>query len=291
MRERTVIRMEGGFFEHDGVRAGVTIRVPDGRPPRSCVLYLHGGGLLYGERDDLPEAYAEMLLSDGHALVCADYPLAPETGLAEIHAFINALWDWCAETTASCFGTEHLFVFGRSAGAYLALTLAGRLSADRGRAAQPAGVIDFYGYDDPSDPALAEPSDYYRTYPPVSEEVVRAIVCSKPVSSGPKALRFALYAYARQRGAWLDLMGTDESEAASFKIPEEAYGAMPPVFYAASTADRDVPYALSKRLARKLGASIATVYGKEHDFDRDGTDPDATDVYRKLIAWMDARLV
>ena len=46
---------------------------------RRIVFYLHGGGLVYGERDDLPSPYVRAITDAGSTLVCADYPLAPET--------------------------------------------------------------------------------------------------------------------------------------------------------------------------------------------------------------------
>ena len=54
-------------------------------PPRAeadrhiAVFYLHGGGLVYGERDDLPAPYVRAFADAGYTLVCADYPLAPES--------------------------------------------------------------------------------------------------------------------------------------------------------------------------------------------------------------------
>ena len=63
----------------------VTIAAPKGSLNRHIALfYLHGGGLLYGERDDLPTPYVNMLLSAGYTIVSADYPLAPESCYSEI---------------------------------------------------------------------------------------------------------------------------------------------------------------------------------------------------------------
>ena len=32
-------------------------------PPKACILYFHGGGLLYGTRTDLPELHRDIRLS------------------------------------------------------------------------------------------------------------------------------------------------------------------------------------------------------------------------------------
>ena len=42
------------------------------------ILYLHGGGLLYGIKDDLPEIYINKFLDSGYDILLLDYPLAPE---------------------------------------------------------------------------------------------------------------------------------------------------------------------------------------------------------------------
>ena len=79
-----------------GFPCGVTMCVPpdEGRAHRGAILYLHGGGLLYGERDDLPRPYVDLFLEHGYSLVCADYPLAPEAPLVTIEASVDALWWW-----------------------------------------------------------------------------------------------------------------------------------------------------------------------------------------------------
>lgn len=275
-------------FAWHRIEAGVTVHVPKGTP-RSCVLYLHGGGLLYGQRDDLPSAFIGQFLSRGHALACADYPLAPETPLREIHGFVDELWRWCVEELASKLGTDRVFLFGRSAGAYLALTQSGRL-CERNGTPRPVGVIDFYGYDNMGDPSLAAPSKHYRQLPLLSRSKAEALVEKVHVTSGSPSKRYALYVYARQQGVWNDLLSTDGAEGASYAITDAQAASMPPVFYAASTEDRDIPYAISKRLARRLQATMATVYGLEHDFDRDWANPAAINVYGKLFTWMDAVL-
>lgn len=289
-----------------GFPCGVTMCVPpdEGRAHRGAILYLHGGGLLYGERDDLPRPYVDLFLEHGYSLVCADYPLAPEAPLVAIEASVDALWWWFSHEFAPEYGVraDELFLFGRSAGAYLALTLAGRLveEADAiGRTSgatyepvqtQPAGIIDLYGFGSLDAPFLIEPSAYYQSLPAVSEVTAEGLMLSSPITSGAKEMRFSLYVYARQRGLWRDLLGVGPGEAAVHSLTDIQVGRMPPVFYAASTDDQDVPYATSKALARRLRARMVTVYGLPHDFDRDLTDSTGMDVYRQCMAWMDGLL-
>ncbi|WP_130811587.1 alpha/beta hydrolase [Olsenella sp. Marseille-P4559] len=281
-------------FTWDGIRAGITIHEPgeglDGSRSlplsRSLTLYLHGGGLLYGERDDLPKPYVDAFVARGCKLMLADYPLAPETPIRGINAFVDGLWQWVAGTMASLLGAERIFVFGRSAGAYLALTLSSRI-AQSGSPVRPTGVIDFYGYGDMCDERLTVASKHYQQYSPVSSDSIRDIVSDAPVTSGPMSERYSLYVYARQNGCWQSMLGLQPDERDPNALTPSRQSGMPPVFYAASTADEDVPYAVSKSLARALHAKMFTAYGLEHDFDRDIDNPAGLEAYEKCLDWME----
>ena len=50
------------------------------------ILYFHGGGLMYGQRQDLPDVYRRMFSDAGYNFLAFDYPLAPESSLADIHS-------------------------------------------------------------------------------------------------------------------------------------------------------------------------------------------------------------
>lgn len=194
----------------------VTVHVPlPARDRHVAVFYLHGGGLLYGERDDLPAPYVQALVDAGYTLVCADYPLCPEATLGDLFDSLAATWRAeIADRVASEEFTGY-FLFGRSAGAYLSLMLARHIHALGAEAPQPLGILDFYGYYSLLDQAFYEPAAAYTALPGVSREQVARIAGdpSAMVTSGPKPLRYSLYVYARQNaGAWLELMGLNASE-------------------------------------------------------------------------------
>lgn len=108
---------------------------------RRIVFYLHGGGLVYGERDDLPSPYVRAITDAGSTLVCADYPLAPETALPDI---VDALYEtWRTEVAGPIERGECIdyLLFGRSAGAYLALLLAREIRLRDQDLPQPAGIM------------------------------------------------------------------------------------------------------------------------------------------------------
>ncbi|WP_346674354.1 alpha/beta hydrolase [Enorma phocaeensis] len=269
-------------------------------PPRAeadrhiAVFYLHGGGLVYGERDDLPAPYVRAFADAGYTLVCADYPLAPESALPETAEALFSCWEDAIARPIQAGELDGYFLFGRSAGAYLALVLAREI---RRRAAeaplpQPLGILSFYGYYDLTDPALREPAKAYVALPAVAQSTVAGMIGDEPVTSGPKPLRYALYVYARQHeGAWLDLMGLDastpERTPMAWSLTTEDIETLPPLFVAASSGDEDVPLRISKTLARLAPhAVMKIVYFLPHDFDRDVTDPAGMQVYQQALAWM-----
>lgn len=290
----------------------VTVHVPlPARDRHVAVFYLHGGGLLYGERDDLPAPYVRALVDAGYTLVCADYPLCPEATLGDLFDSLAATWRAeIADRVASGEFTGY-FLFGRSAGAYLSLMLARHIHALGAEAPQPLGILDFYGYYSLLDQVFYEPAAAYTALPGVSREQVARIAgaSGEVVTSGPKPLRYSLYVYARQNpGAWLELMGLSvdegvetvespgisssaESSPAAWSLSDEDIAALPPLFITASSGDEDVPMRISKTLMRKApSAKPAWVYYLPHDFDRDTSNPAGMEVYRKALAWMDGLL-
>lgn len=270
-----------------GCTAGVTIHAP--LPEADChtaVLYLHGGGLLYGERDDLPAPYLHMFLDAGYTLFCLDYPLAPESPLSCIHQAVTEGWECLAQEELPARGIERYFLFGRSAGAYLALLLAKHLRARQTMPA-PSGILDFYGYYDMTDSFFSVPSAYYNRLPAVPRALADHFSGAQPVTSGPKAQRFSLYVYARQQGAWSALLGRADMADPAFSLSAADIAALPPLFITASSTDEDVPFRVSKALSRQApSAMMKPVYYLEHDFDRDTANPAGMEVYRACLAWM-----
>lgn len=260
-----------------------------------AVFYLHGGGILYGERDDLPAPYVRALTDAGYTLVAADYPLAPECALPDALESIYATWEDAIARRVEAGQLDGYFLFGRSAGAFLSLMLAReihRRSRDEDPLPQPLGILSFYGYYDLTDRAFHDPAKAYVALPAVAQSTVAGMIGDEPVTSGPKPLRYALYVYARQHeGAWLDLMGLDastpERTPKAWSLTAEDIAALPPLFVAASSGDEDVPLRISKTLARLAPhAAMKTVYLLPHDFDRDVTDPTGMQVYQQALAWM-----
>lgn len=279
----------------------------------AAIVYLHGGGLLFGERDDLPRPYVSAIVARGHALICLDYPLAPAASAPEIVRAMTEAVRALARSELPALGAPYLVLFGRSAGAYLALMVATRLAAlcagtdgtGTGATAtasaeaaspvpQPIAIWDFYGYDSLAASFVHEPARAYAALPTVDEATVRRILAedaTQPPVSAPAARRYALYVYARQTGRWGALLGVTPEHAAGASLSERDVAALPPVFIAAGTADEDVPYRVAKDLARRAPhAQLHTAYYQGHDFDRNVADPAGRAAYDAALAFLDEQL-
>lgn len=258
---------------------------------RGTILYFHGGGFLYGVRTDLPAVYREMIREAGFHLLCVDYLLAPESSLSAITESAFSWVRWYLNEGYSQMGlTSPLpyFLFGRSAGAYLALNTARRI--DREGLTPPVGQILFYGYSSLLEPAFSKPNPYYAKMPAVSEETAKALCRPEPISSGPLETRFSLYIYGRQQGLWISLCGS-QAEAEALSLSPEELSRLSPAFLTASSTDNDVPFGCSKRISRAIpGSRFVPVYNLDHDFDRDSAREENRQLYRQWIEWADEKM-
>ncbi len=239
-------------------------------PPKACILYFHGGGLLYGSRRDLPALHIEFLTKAGYRIVAFDYPLAPaaklEDILEDVRASVNGFLDRPSE-----YAEEKLpyFLWGRSAGAYLVL-----LAAAGGRLQKPpAGIISYYGYGFLCDGWFLTPSKYYLSLPPVGPSALDGIP-EQIHARGSLDTHYGAYVYARQSGKWLDLIYEGRLKFFYTTYTLRLFEKLPcPLFCAHSTGDTDVPYAEFLELCSRYRAQRFVASSSMHDFDRDETNP------------------
>lgn len=282
---------------------------------RGCIFYLHGGGLVFGTSDDLPSVYETLFHTAGYDLIQLDYPLAPESTLTEITNAVHCSVTWLLSHPSAC-GYDIFppyFLFGRSAGAFLALTESKRLctapawepavlpKSPQEEAASlfsqigsgslpPAGILSFYGYHSFDLPEFHRPSAAYKKLPPVSEKTVRQLITDHFITDGPMSIRYSIYIYARQTGKWPEFLGTAE-EIKRLSLTEEDFSLLPPGFFTASSGDQDVPFRESKQMAARIpGSRFFPVYYLEHDFDRDTSRKEGLQVYRAALDWMNTIL-
>lgn len=73
--------MEPEFFSyatHSSLTLSASFYRSTANLKNETIIYFHGGGLIWGDRDDLPQAYIDLFLKAGYHLLTVDYPLAPE---------------------------------------------------------------------------------------------------------------------------------------------------------------------------------------------------------------------
>lgn len=252
---------------------------------KATLIYFHGGGLLYGTRDDLPETYCELLVEKGYNLLTVDYPLAPEVKLPTIINSLKEAIDWFLKNYQTTLGLDcsDYFLFGRSAGGFLSYLLSARYSLP-----EQKGLISFYGYYDLTNPAFSQPSSYYNQFPKLAPLAAQALIQPKPISGISITERFSLYLSGRQFGNWLSYLVNTPSEKETFSLTDTELAELPPTFLAHSSADQDVPVEVS----RIASSNISTVTYEEveklpHDFDGDLTKKEGLQVYHTLIEWLD----
>lgn len=248
---------------------------------RPTIIYIHGGGLIYGNRDDLPQSYIDAFLAAGYPLLALDYCLAPESDHATtmqslqdgLQFFTNHYTDWQLPS-------DDYVLFGRSAGAYLSCQLLLMPATPR-----PKAFVDFYGFATLTAPSLQRPNQLYNSYPKVSDQQANELTQSTPLTGSTIDSRFLLYVYARQTQRWATMSLRGSSDHV---LDAKTAQTFPPTYICHSTADPDVPFGNAITLKAKLPeATLITVSTKAHDFDRTVT-ADTNLVYQKLITWLDA---
>lgn len=243
------------------------------------LLYFHGGGFLFGEREDLPKPYLELFLESGLNVLSFDYPLAPETPLSEIVDCLEEAVRWFLENyqTQLKLSEPDFFLFGRSAGGYLASILT------TNNYEHQRGLIRFYGYHHFEHSAFVLPSAFYQRFPKVPPLIAQQSIKKRPTTDGSLAERFSLYLSARQYGNWLSYLGpiTDK-----LTVNNEQLKQFPPVFMAHCQKDPDVPIDSSRQLSEAVERCLFLELDlDEHDFDREENSA-AIEVYQKLIGWL-----
>lgn len=255
--------------------------------PKACILYFHGGGLLYGSRLDLPDLHVTRLTDAGYVIIAYDYPLAPAAKLETIlNSVINSINHYILYPELYVFGELPYFLWGRSAGAYLCLLAA----KDRRLLLPPAGILSYYGYGFLCDSWFDTPNNYYCSMPAVPDSCLKAVSGQIQVAGGLDT-HYSIYVYARQTGLWKSLFyqGRDKYFFLDFSL--RTCEALPaPLFCAHSIHDTDVPYSEFLELCRRYQAEPFSASGEVHDFDRNETDPSAVCLLDATVEFLEKQL-
>jgi acetyl esterase len=249
---------------------------------KPTIIYIHGGGLIFGNRDDLPQAYIDLFLKFGYSVFSLDYLLAPESSFsAIIDSLRTGVKYFLSHADDLNLQHNHYILFGRSAGAYLSMQLmAGELPES------PEAFIDFYGFESLLSSNLLKPNALYSSYPAVSEAEVNQLVGNSPISHSSYEERFLIYVYARQTAKWQKMIFKNDNET-EVKISQSILKKQfPPTYMCQSNSDPDVPFINSIMLKAKLpNAKLIPVTSKDHDFDR-SVATGTIRIYSNVIEWL-----
>ena len=125
---------------------------------RPAVVWIHGGALIMGHRENINSRVKQMVLDAGYTLISIDYRLAPESKLPAIIEDLEDAYTWIREKGPELFliDTSRIAVMGGSAGGYLTLTAGFRCKP------RPTVLVAFYGYGDLIGDWYSTPSPHAR---------------------------------------------------------------------------------------------------------------------------------
>ncbi|WHY76614.1 alpha/beta hydrolase [Neobacillus sp. WH10] len=255
------------------------------------VLYIHGGGLFWGSREDMKKEQIDLYLSAGINVFSIDYRLAPETKLSEIIADIADALKWLENTGHQEFSYDprNIAVIGSSAGAYLAL-MTGTFKNN------PKAIVSFYGYGDITGDWAAKPSPHYQRMTVVPKELAKMLISNKVITVGPIEKRYAIYMYARQQGVWIEeISGINplikKDELAKYCPLQSINPEYPPTLLLHGTMDEDVPYEQSVLMSDALQTAgvenkLITIPNGKHVFDEDWQNPVVKEAFTEVIQFL-----
>ncbi len=224
----------------------------NGDAARPCVVWIHGGALIIGNRQGVPREIEALCRAENYVLVSLDYRLAPEVRLPAIIEDIQDAFRWLASDGVRRFHVDasKIAVTGGSAGGYLTM-MTGFCVEPR-----PKVLVAYWGYGDVDGPWYTTPSEHYRQSPLVSKEDAQRAV-GGPVHTSGGGDRGRYYLYLRQNGLWAkEVSGFDPAVEPRKFDPycpvRHVTPSYPPILMIHGTADTDVPYQESADMAAAL---------------------------------------
>jgi acetyl esterase/lipase len=253
------------------------------------VVYIHGGGLIWGSRKDISEEMIHLYTNNGFAVFSIDYRLAPESKLSDILDDVQDALLWLEVEGVKQFSIDpkRISVVGGSAGGFLALCTGTFKN-------KPRAIVSFYGYGDISAKWAMNPSTYYRQKERIPRELAMKLVSNKILSEGPVQDRYLFYLYARQQGVWVqEITGIASSNHELMKLCPiyHVTGEYPPTLFLHGTNDTDVPYEQSvfmRAAVIKNGVygKLITIPNGEHVFEKDFHNPIVQDALSQMIEFL-----
>ena len=283
------------YREVEGHKILADVYRPQGHDVLPVVVWLHGGALVFWNREYIHSEVRALAEENEYALVSFDYRLAPETKLPGIISDIEAALAWLAHEGASQFhlDPDRIVVVGQSAGGYLTLVTGYRAEP------KPRALVALFGYGSLTADWYFTPSPHPAHNPRViTTEEAASLTDGTVVSDDRDRIGdgLSLYLHYRQAGTWpQEVGGFDNStmvrELAPFEPVRHVTSDYPPTLLVHGTGDTDVPFEESVMMADQLKRHGVPVILKlidngEHEFA--GGDPaqidDAYQTMREFLA-------
>ncbi|MFK9090370.1 alpha/beta fold hydrolase [Bacillus salipaludis] len=258
-------------------------------------IFIHGGGLFWGTREEINEEMIKLYTDNGIALFSIDYRLAPGTKLPDILKDIQDALQWLETEGPKQFSIDphRIAVIGSSAGGFLALST-GTFTH------KPRAIVSFYGYGDLVGKWATTPSSFYCQKDIVPKEVAASLVSDQTITEASIEQRFLLYVYVRQHGTWIDEITGINPEGNTEVLKKycpihNITSDYPPTLLLHGTKDTDVPYEQSvfMRAAIKKEAAeakLVTIPNGEHVFDKDFHNPIVQNALKQVIDFLHTHL-
>lgn len=241
------------------------------------LIYFHGGGFVYGTRQDIPASLIALFQEQQYSVLTVDYLLAPNSSLVEILA-LN--WQNFQELQATVLKDNPFCFCGRSAGGYLMLALTQQLLKEQQRL--PEKLVNFYGYTDLS---FIENKRVLQQ-PLLSKEQVPSLNQTEIVWDDPQFQRYLPYVYWVQQQELTTIYGLTAEALSDYAIDPELLVQFPPIFSSASSTDEEVPFRYSKGLKKVPKSKFVPVYDLPHDFLKNVEEPQVQMVFQQLARWL-----
>lgn len=266
-----------------------TIYFPSEKAIRANLLYFHGGGLLYGVRDDLPISHIEAFTDAGFCIIAFDYPLAPNADIRIILEDVKeSIFTYLQDEMQGVDTSVPFFLWGRSAGAYLCILSCAKTLPQEVQM-QIRGVISYYGYGFLSDHWFDSVNPYYAALPPVPQKAIPHFPSFN--AHAPIETHFNAYVYARQSGNWRSLFyqGSVDDFLSQFSLRD--IDRFPTALFCAhSMNDADVPYDEFLAICEKYTVTRYVSASKDHDFDRTDSSFLQLQLYQATIRFIEKQM-
>lgn len=260
------------------------------------ILFIHGGGLIWGSSHDMKKEQIEFYLNNGFNVYAINYRLAPETKLPDIVKDIEDCLFWVYNQSPDTidFDRNKIAVIGSSAGGYLAL------STGTFKSIRPKAIVSFYGYGTVLGSWYTQPSRHFNTMTKVPEQLIEQLIQKESIDHAPIETRYGIYLYCRQKGKWLDYVaGLDPimygDRLKPFCPIENIDKNFPATLLLHGDADKDVPYEESVQMNEALQSKgnlseLITIKGGEHTFDYDNEKEVVKKAFNEVISFLNKNI-